>query len=267
MSERGIVTRQITSVERITRTAEAAERKPVFLSFVLDTSGSMAGSKLTAVKTGLKAIVSQLTDEDLVFISTFNDEFQNLTPTPIPPSEVNWSHVDALSAGGRTRLYEAVCLNVGKLKRARRVPILALLTDGEDTCTCTSCRGFGHSAEDAAKLLQEPGVPNFHAVLLGVGPKATNALRTLSPPDSRHITLQPVEDSKRGVEQAFQFLQQTVERIQIVRTSTTALHLSRPRGVQPLSLSQSANRQRHDRSERHRREQRDQQRVTVLPDA
>ena len=173
------------------------QRQPVFVSFLIDTSGSMSGSKLQAVKKGLPKILKLLDDDDLVFIQTFNSTIEKLTPKPTKPSELDKSLISNLGTRGATKLHDAITTTLPNFKKnSKRLPVLVVLTDGDDTWSSSS-------ASDAKSALEKPGISNFHGVLIGVGREAKNALRAIDP-QKPHTSLHSVEDSAKGIQKAFQ---------------------------------------------------------------
>jgi Ca-activated chloride channel family protein len=78
------------------REVAASQRPAVSLTFVIDTSGSMAGDKLDLVKHALGLLVTRLRGDDSVGIVAFNDGARVvLNPTSAADS---WSILDAISS-------------------------------------------------------------------------------------------------------------------------------------------------------------------------
>jgi len=177
-------------------------REPVFVALLLDTSGSMAGSKLVAAKEGISELKAALRPCDLVMVITFASEVKKLTPKPVAPNEVNVSSVEA---SGSTHLYDAI-LEVKFKRNAGRRPLLVVLTDGEDTS--------GSSPAQARRKLAEPGVENFQCLLLGVGDEAKAQLAQLDP-QKPNVRVKNVENSKDGIRRAFQYVTKRVLRISL----------------------------------------------------
>ncbi len=82
------------------------ERPPVALTFVIDTSGSMAGpERLGLVKRSLAYLVESLNPNDTVAIVTYeSDSGIVLNPTPIRHANRILTAIDRLEAGGSTNL-------------------------------------------------------------------------------------------------------------------------------------------------------------------
>jgi VWFA-related protein len=112
----------------------SADRVPVSLGIVLDTSGSMAGDKITNARAAIERFLDQLVDpDDEVFLIGFSDDVAIIQ---------GWTaNHDALTAGlrrvradGGTAMYDAVVEAVPIAQRGRnRKKAIILISDGNDT--------------------------------------------------------------------------------------------------------------------------------------
>jgi len=84
----------------------AKERKPVHLTFLVDTSGSMhSEDKLGLVKRSLRFLVDQLEQGDTVALSTYAGEVREvLAPTGMDRRGAIHEAIEGLSAGGSTAM-------------------------------------------------------------------------------------------------------------------------------------------------------------------
>jgi len=118
-------------------------RLPVYL--LLDTSGSMYGEPIEAVKNGVQVLVSTLRSDPYALetaylsIITFNSSAQQVTPL----TELSAFQQPSIDAGGCTALGEALALLANKVdtevvKTTAKVkgdwkPLVFIMTDGEPT--------------------------------------------------------------------------------------------------------------------------------------
>jgi len=88
------------------KTVSAEERKPVHLTFLVDTSGSMhSADKLGLVKRSLRFLVDQLQDEDTVALSTYAGSVREvLSPTGMAQRATIHEAIEGLEAGGSTAM-------------------------------------------------------------------------------------------------------------------------------------------------------------------
>lgn len=118
-------------------------RLPVYL--LIDTSGSMYGEPIEAVKNGIQTLCSTLRSDpyalETAFLSiiTFNTSAQQLTPL----TELTAFQTPSIEAGGCTALGEALTLLSSKIdqevtkttvdKKGDWRPLVFIMTDGEPT--------------------------------------------------------------------------------------------------------------------------------------
>ncbi len=113
-------------------------RKPMHLVLVMDTSGSMTGSKITGLKAAAKKFVEQMNENDYLTLLPFN----RLPRTVLAFERVGDSRtlalqdIDALEASGGTALYDAIAeasTNIASSTSKQRSNLIVVLTDGLDT--------------------------------------------------------------------------------------------------------------------------------------
>lgn len=127
---------------RILDSFEAVKR-PVAVTFVLDTSGSMKGEPFRQAKAGARTFLEGLPAEDQVRVLLFSSRTQWLSPGYGPLSEVRPTLVSSIEesfAGGGTALYDAILrsLEPAAGMPAGAIRAVVVLTDGEDTDSRTS---------------------------------------------------------------------------------------------------------------------------------
>ncbi|AKT43522.1 vWA domain-containing protein [Chondromyces crocatus] len=181
----------------------AAVRRPMTLTFVLDTSGSMGGSPMERQKAAVEAIAAGLTEGDVVNMVTWNTTNAvvlsgHMVNGPSDPGLQN--AVNALSASGGTDLesglafgYQLALQHYGP-DRLNRV---ILISDGRANVGITSTELIASHAEDA----DQEGI-----YLVGIG---------AGPADGYHDGLMDaVTDKGRG---AYVYLDSTQEAWDVLR--------------------------------------------------
>ena len=116
----------------------SAERVPVSLGIVLDTSGSMDGDKMVAARQALNRFLDQLNDpDDEVFLYRF-DSAPGLVEGWTRDRRRVSDSLGRLSPRGSTALYDAVTDAVRLAQQGRnRKKAVVILSDGNDTSSHT----------------------------------------------------------------------------------------------------------------------------------
>ena len=133
-----------------------ADRKPANVMLVVDTSGSMTEEKrLERAKEGLKSFLREVSPNDRVGLTTFNDEITPVAPiVPVAQGRAQLSStIDTLIADGGTAFFDASLEGVAMVQRMQdreRINAVVLLTDGEDTDS-------SHDVEDVVQALEGQG--------------------------------------------------------------------------------------------------------------
>jgi len=123
-----------------------APRKVMTLFYLVDTSGSMSGSKIQQVNSAIEEVMSQLDEisknnddaEIRIAVLTFDTNVQWQTPSPMSPADFN---MGTLVANGLTALGGACTELESKLSRTEFLdtkagaypPVILLLSDGAPT--------------------------------------------------------------------------------------------------------------------------------------
>lgn len=136
--------------DRTDRGSGAAQESPSRTAMLLlDTSGSMAGTNLTAARTAALHYLDSVPDDLLVGLITFADK-PVLVARPTTDRAPLRRGLDGLKADGETALHDAVELGVSTLdgveEAARRR--LVVLSDGIDTVSEASLEKASGSLED-----------------------------------------------------------------------------------------------------------------------
>src|SRR5262249_29663780 len=118
-------------------------KRPVSVTFVLDTSGSMEGEALSQAKAGARVFLDNLPAGDRVRVLLFSSALRWMSEDSAPVDEARArleQGVDGAFAGGNTKLYDAIaaaCRPSGSDPKGA-VRAVVVLTDGDDTSSQTS---------------------------------------------------------------------------------------------------------------------------------
>ncbi|HEU5199782.1 MAG TPA: VWA domain-containing protein [Ktedonobacterales bacterium] len=142
--------------------AVQAVRFPLNFCFVLDTSGSMSGKKIEAVRTAVSMLVEQMLPDDTVSVVSFSSKGQVIVPAqPVSNKRVIQAQVTQLRTSGGTQMARGMALGLEELQKHHGpnvVTRMVLLTDG-----LTSNKSKCLELADSARILAIPIHP------MGVG--------------------------------------------------------------------------------------------------
>jgi Ca-activated chloride channel family protein len=132
-----------------------AKRRPMTLTFVLDTSGSMEGAGLEREQAAIRAIAGNLAEGDIVNMTTWNTEdlvvMSGHVATGPDDAEI-LAAADLLAAGGGTDLDGGLEAGYQLAKQhfgADRLNRVILISDGGANVGETNGQVIGQSSEDA----------------------------------------------------------------------------------------------------------------------
>ncbi|MFN7917683.1 MAG: VWA domain-containing protein [Vicinamibacterales bacterium] len=137
----------------------SAERVPVSLGIVLDTSGSMAGEKMDDARGALDRFLYELLDErDEVFLNRFSDH-----PIPIEGWTTDRARlsraISRITPNGGTALYDAVLESLPLVKRGHhQKKALLIISDGNDTSSIATLREVRDAVHDSEVLVYAVGI-------------------------------------------------------------------------------------------------------------
>jgi Ca-activated chloride channel family protein len=199
-----------------------AVRFPLNFCFVLDTSGSMSGKKIEAVRTAVSLLVNQMLPDDIVSVVSFSGNGKVIVPAqPARNTQTIQSLVVGLRAGGGTQMARGMALGLEELQKHHSpnvVTRMVLLTDGQ-----TSNRNKCLELANSARILAIPIHP------MGVGSEWNE--RLLDEVGSRSRG-QPAEFIRQPADAVAVFQQQFQSAAAVaVRNATLTLDL--PMGVTP----------------------------------
>ena len=150
----------------------SADRVPVSVGIVLDTSGSMAGDKIERARASIERFLDQLDDpEDEVFLYGFAGDVRLIQEWTSKPDAVS-DGLRRVDAFGGTSMYDAVFQAVVKAQNGRnRKKAVILISDGNDT---SSRRGL----RDVRRVVHESEVLVY---AIGIDGSAEPVIRTRPP--------------------------------------------------------------------------------------
>ena len=137
----------------------SSERVPVSLGIVLDTSGSMAGSKIQEAQSALNRFLFDLLDrEDEIFLYRFSNYpvlVQGWTSDRQRLSRV----LDRITPNGGTAMYDAVAEAVPLAQEGQfRKKALVVISDGNDTGSQTNVRELKQQIRESEVLVYAIGI-------------------------------------------------------------------------------------------------------------
>ncbi|MCA9934933.1 MAG: VWA domain-containing protein [Ardenticatenaceae bacterium] len=147
----------------------AAARKDVNLVMLLDTSGSMRGSKMDNMRTAAEQFVEQMGDDDYITLIAFATEpillVQHVQVGPNRQKIIGT--IARLEASGDTTLFDAIgdgAAMIAETTQSDTTNALVVLTDGQDT------RSYRYSFNDA--LVQAAAANNTTVFTIAYGTDA-----------------------------------------------------------------------------------------------
>jgi VWFA-related protein len=154
----------------------SAERVPVSLGIAVDTSGSMAGTKIQAAQGALDRFLFELLDkEDEIFLYRFSN---------VPILLQGWTRdrqllsraLGRLTPNGGTAMYDAVADAIPLAQQGQhRKKALLVISDGNDTASATSVREVKARIRESEVLVYAIGID-------GEGEGGTRPQAPVAPP-------------------------------------------------------------------------------------
>lgn len=120
--------------------------RPRTALLVLDTSGSMAGARLSAAQSAARQFLADVPDDVRSGLVTFNDTVR-VVQEPTDDTDAVVQAIEGLTADGDTTLYDAIVAGVATVQGLDR-PRLIVLSDGADTTSAASLAEARRLAQD-----------------------------------------------------------------------------------------------------------------------
>ena len=132
------------------------DTRPRTAVLVLDTSGSMAGDRLTAAKRAANSFVESVPDDVRVGLVAFSDRVDVVSPPTADAGAVR-SEIAGLRAEGDTTLYDAIITGLDIAESADRAR-LVVLSDGADTSSRATLNRARRAADQAGIPIDIVGI-------------------------------------------------------------------------------------------------------------
>jgi Ca-activated chloride channel homolog len=151
----------------------SAERVPVSLGIVLDTSGSMAGEKMESAKQALdRFLLDLLAPEDDVFLMRFGASAELVHDWTVEKQLVS-RRLNRISPAGGTAMYDAVADAVPMSQNGEhRKKAILIVSDGNDTNSRTGVGELKQMIRDTEVLVYAVGIDGRAETTFG-GPRTT----------------------------------------------------------------------------------------------
>jgi hypothetical protein len=138
--------------------------QPKDITFIIDTSGSMSGSKIVQAKNALRSLVRGLNPQDSFNIVRFSSDFSSFSTSPVPFTQENVDRadafIDALRADGGTEMLPPLLQALKQPRDERRLPIIVFLTDAQ----------VGNEAQILKAIRENLGIARLYSLGVDVAP-------------------------------------------------------------------------------------------------
>jgi Ca-activated chloride channel family protein len=145
-------------------TVQPTARPPVEMFYMIDISGSMAGTSIEQARGALLEALDRLRPGDRFGILAFNNAYQEFSAEPLQATAENVSaarrYVHHLEAGGGTEMLPALIHLMTKPQTPDHVRTIILLTDGD----------LGNEEQIFAAMRQNLGNSRLYTVGIGSAP-------------------------------------------------------------------------------------------------
>jgi Ca-activated chloride channel family protein len=158
---------RLVQVDVTAREVTDADRPPVAITLVVDTSGSMdIRERLGLVKASLALLAQTLRDDDTIAVVTYEDRAQALLePTPVSETDTILEAIDDLRPGGSTNLEAGLRTGYREARAAMRPDALDVVVLASDGVANVGVTDGGELAETIARA----GDDGIHLVTVGFG--------------------------------------------------------------------------------------------------
>jgi Ca-activated chloride channel family protein len=145
-------------------TVQPTQRMPVEMLYMIDVSGSMAGTSIEQAREALLQALDRLRPSDRFGILQFSNDYREFATAPLPATpenlEVARNYVRRLQAGGGTEMLPALLHLMRKPEIPGYLRHIVLLTDGD----------LGNEEQIFAALRHDLGGARLYTVAIGSAP-------------------------------------------------------------------------------------------------
>ncbi|ACK70262.1 von Willebrand factor type A [Gloeothece citriformis PCC 7424] len=173
--------------------------KTVYLMTVIDTSGSMDGAPLEAVKKGLRIASKEINPGNYVGLVTYGDRAAEVVPLGLFDELQHkrfLAAIDNLRADGATAMYDGMMIGLSKLMEQKKNNpdgrfYLLLLTDGQ--------ANMGVTFDEVKEVIEYSGVRVYPIAYGDVNQEELEAIASLRESTVKKGTPENVEDLLKGL--------------------------------------------------------------------
>ena len=135
---------------------------PIVAEFVVDTSGSMRGEPLNALKTAMINTIQYINDDNYIGIIGFDSDVREYLPIDqfsLTQKTLYKGAVNSLDANGSTAMYNGLCVAMDRIyKKSQELggnctPIIFVLTDGDNNT--------GYDFSDTKNIIAGMDIPIY----------------------------------------------------------------------------------------------------------
>jgi len=163
------------------------EEAAVTAVLLLDTSSSVAGSRLVGLKTAARAFVAGLAARDEAALVSFDHEVELRESATHDPRRL-FAAIERLEARGSTAVIDALYLCL-KRRWSRGRPVLVLFTDGEDTVSWLPNEAVLRAALESSTLIYVVATRPDRVWAAGPGARGFLTPRSNEPPETGYAYL------------------------------------------------------------------------------
>jgi tight adherence protein B len=182
--------------QRVITDVETAATGDLEVMVVFDRSGSMAGEPIAAARVAVANFVDRLPGNVLVGLVSFASQATLDVPPTLDRSLVR-AGIDAISAEGRTALYDGIFLGADQFSGTKVRRLMVVLSDGGDNASIASLDDADRSVEGLAVEVVELVTPESNRLALD-RVVAPGPVRSVSSPEDLDSVYAAVVDQLLG---------------------------------------------------------------------